>query len=289
MDENRSLHSLGVAKKMVAIGKSKGLKISDLNDLFTLGIVHDIGYEFGPSNEHQKLGGLVLKENGYRYWQEVYYHGLVQNEYSSLFLDILNQADMQIDKKGVDVGYSGRLEDIKSRYKEDSKVYASCVKLVNFIMTNNSNETKNDIKKEEVNTPSKHAIIIIKNEKDEYLQYYEESWHSYLFLNCKQEDSNDLNKIKDIVLEKLEINPRKIDYLFTKIHSKYSVKHEKMREYEHYFYLVDIDTKTLEVQKEFVINNTKFKWFGMAELEKNPEIMQINGDIIGFIKEWFTK
>ena len=69
---------------------------------------------------------------------------------------------------------------------------------------------------------SKHAIIIIKNEKDEYLQYYEESWHSYLFLNCKQEDSNDLNKIKDIVLEKLEINPRKIDYLFTKIHSKYS-------------------------------------------------------------------
>ena len=40
---------------------------------------------------------------------------------------------------------------------------------------------------------------------------------------------------------------------------------------------------------EFVINNTKFKWFGMAELEKNPEIMQINGDIIGFIKEWFTK
>ena len=62
-----------------------------------------------------------------------------------------------------------------------------------------------------------------------------------------------------------------------------------MREYEHYFYLVDIDTKTFEAQKEFVINNTKFKWFGMAELEKNPEIMQINGDIIEFIKEWFTK
>ena len=147
MDENRCLHSLGVAQKMVEIGKNKGLTPKELNDLFTLGMVHDIGYEFGSGNEHQKLGGLVLKENGYRYWQEVYYHGLVQNEYSSLFLDILNQADMQIDKKGVDVGYSGRLEDIKSRYKEDSKVYASCVELVNFIMTNNSNETKNNIKK----------------------------------------------------------------------------------------------------------------------------------------------
>ena len=135
---------------------------------------------------------------------------------------------------------------------------------------------------------SKHAIIIIKNEKDEYLQYYEESWHSYLFLNCKQEDSNDLNKIKDIVLEKLEINPRKIDYLFTKIHSKYSVKHEKIREYEHYFYLVDIGTEFID-KKEFIINNTKFKWLSMEELENDPEIMQINGDIIEFIKEWFTK
>lgn len=30
-----------------------------------------------------------------------------------------------------------------------------------------------------------HAIIIIKNEKGEYLQYYDERWNSYLFLNCK--------------------------------------------------------------------------------------------------------
>ena len=289
MDENRCLHSLGVAKKMVVIGKSKGLKASALNDLFTLGIVHDIGYEFGPGNEHQKLGGLVLKENGYRNWQEVYYHGLIQNEYSSLFLDILNQADMQIDKKGKDVGYEGRLADIKSRYGEGSNVYASCVELVNFIMANNSNETKNGIKKEEVNTPSKHAIIIIKNNNNEYLQCYESSWKSYLFLNCKVKEEKDLEPIKTCIKEKLGVEPQNITYLFNKIHSKYSVKHQKMREYEHYFYLVDIDTKTLEAKKEFSLNDTKFKWFGMEELEKNPEIMQINGDIIGVIKEWFTK
>ena len=281
MDENRSLHSLGVAKKMVAIGKSKGLKISDLNDLFTLGIVHDIGYEFGPSNEHQKLGGLVLKENGYRYWQEVYYHGLVQNEYSSLFLDILNQADMQIDKKGVDVGYSGRLEDIKSRYKEDSKVYASCVELVNFIMTNNSNETKNNIKKGRSN----HAIIIIKNNNNEYLQCYELNWKSYLFLNCKVKDENDLEPLKTCIKEKLGVEPQNITYLFNKIHSKYSVKHQKMREYEHYFYLVDIDTKTLEAKKEFELNDNKFKWFRMEELENDSRIQEVNSDIVKFIKE----
>lgn len=285
MDENRCLHSLGVAKKMVAIGKSKGLKTSDLNDLFTLGIVHDIGYEFGPGNEHQKLGGLVLKENGYRYWQEVYYHGLIQNEYSSLFLDILNQADMQIDKKGKDVGYSGRLEDIKSRYKEDSKVYASCVELVNFIMANNSNETKNGIKKEEVNTPSKHAIIIIKNNNNEYLQCYESSWKSYLFLNCKVKEEKDLEPVKTCIKEKLGVESQNITYLFNKIHSKYSVKHQKMREYEHYFYLVDINTKTLEARKEFSLNDNKFKWFRMEELENDSRIQEVNSDIVKFIKE----
>lgn len=135
---------------------------------------------------------------------------------------------------------------------------------------------------------SKHAIIIVKNARGEYLQYYENSWNGYLFLNCKCENNKDIAKIIDTVLEKLGIKPLKIDYLFTKIHRKYSVKHEKMREYEHYFYLVDIGTEFID-KKEFMINNTKFKWFSMEELENDPEIMQINGDIIGFIKEWFTK
>ena len=31
----------------------------------------------------------------------------------------------------------------------------------------------------------KHAIIIIKNEENRYLQYYENRWESYLFPNCK--------------------------------------------------------------------------------------------------------
>ena len=98
---------------------------------------------------------------------------------------------------------------------------------------------------------SKHAIIIVKNMRGEYLQYYENSWNGYLFLNCKCENNKDIAKISDTVLEKLGIKPLKIDYLFTKIHSKYSVKHEKMREYEHYFYLVDIGTEFID-KKEFV-------------------------------------
>ena len=138
MDENRSLHSLGVAKKMVEIGKNKGLSTEELNDLFTLGIVHDVGYQFGTSAMHQKNGGLVLKKNGYCYWQEVYYHGIIQNEYTSLYLDILNQADMQIDKYGNDVGFIKRLEDIENRYGKESKQYINAEKLIKKLKENNN-------------------------------------------------------------------------------------------------------------------------------------------------------
>ena len=63
--------------------------------------------------------------------EEIYYHGEVNSEYKSNFLDILNQADMQINKFGNDVGYEKRLEDIKNRYGEDSEIYIKCCKLVN--------------------------------------------------------------------------------------------------------------------------------------------------------------
>ena len=40
---------------------------------------------------------------------------------------------MQIDKYGNDVGYDKGLEDIKSRYGEDSEVYNKCCKIVDKI------------------------------------------------------------------------------------------------------------------------------------------------------------
>lgn len=44
--------------------------------------------------------------------------------------DRLNQADMQIDKYGKNVGYEKRLEDIKLRYGENSEIYIKAQKLI---------------------------------------------------------------------------------------------------------------------------------------------------------------
>ena len=131
MDYDRLKHSLAVARKMVSIGKNKGLSEEQLQELFILGYNHDIGYEFGTNDNHSVIGGNILKQSNYKYWQEVYYHGQIECEYKSLYLDILNKADMQIDKYGNDVGYDKRLEDIKIRYGENSQVYIQCQNLIN--------------------------------------------------------------------------------------------------------------------------------------------------------------
>ena len=130
IDNNRLKHSYAVGKKMMEIGKQYKLSDFELQKLFVLGLNHDIGYEFGNNLNHNIVGGKLLKENDYKYWQEVYYHGQPECKYKSLYLDILNIADMQIDKYGNDVGYDRRLEDVKIRYGEKSDTYLNCFKLI---------------------------------------------------------------------------------------------------------------------------------------------------------------
>lgn len=133
MDEDRLRHSIAVARKMVEIAKSKNLSDEDIKNCFIIGYNHDIGYEFTKNgNNHNTIGGEILRNN-FKHWREIYYHGEINAEYKSLYLDILNQADMQIDKYGNDVGYDKMLEDIKSRYGEDSEVYNKCCKIVDKI------------------------------------------------------------------------------------------------------------------------------------------------------------
>ena len=131
MDKDRLIHSLAVARKMVEIATSYDLTQEEINNCFIIGFNHDIGYEFTHNGiNHNIIGGELLRESGFIFWREVYYHGIVTNEYSSLYLDILNQADMQVDKYGNDIGYDGRLKDIEDRYGSDSKVYKSCFELI---------------------------------------------------------------------------------------------------------------------------------------------------------------
>ena len=120
IDENKLAHILAVARLMAEKAELVGL---DRQEMFALGLVHDIGFEFGGSETHHQIGAQLLKNQNYKYWQEVLHHGKPTKEFQSKELDLLNYADMHIDKMGNYVSFEDRLKDIASRRGEDSPHY----------------------------------------------------------------------------------------------------------------------------------------------------------------------
>lgn len=104
----------------------------------------------------------------------------------------------------------------------------------------------------------KHAIIVIKNKDNEYLQYFDEIWNSYLFMNCKMKDKYDINAIKNEVYNSLEINTSDIlcSFIGEKKHSKYSESAKIEKEYIHYFYKIEL------LHAIDILNNKEFKLSG---------------------------
>ncbi len=133
----------------------------------------------------------------------------------------------------------------------------------------------------------KHSIIVIKNKKNEYLQYFDEIWNSYLFLNCKMKDKNDIDAIIKLLEEKmnLHLNNKQCVFIGEKTHKKFSEKDKVEKEFTHYFYRID----NLDIQDkyEFELFNIKYKWFSFEELENDERIQQVNSDIINYIKEFY--
>lgn len=138
-----------------------------------------------------------------------------------------------------------------------------------------------------MNTEHKHAIIVIKNEQGEYLQYYDNRWNSYLFLNLKINNNFDPNTIKEEISHKLnlKVNDINVKYLMDKKHKKFSESAKIEKEYHHYFYLVSSNEIVNKLkQKKFIINDIQYKWFRMEELESDERIKEVNSDIVGYVK-----
>ncbi len=122
---DRMTHQLSVARDLVEQAQSRGTySEQELQNLFVLGYLHDIGYEFATDpDDHAAIGGEVLKRLGFTYWAEVANHGNPESSYSSAELDLLNSADMHTSSTGERVTYAERLQDIADRYGEDSPRY----------------------------------------------------------------------------------------------------------------------------------------------------------------------
>jgi len=131
-----------------------------------------------------------------------------------------------------------------------------------------------------------HAIIVIKNERNEYLQYFDNRWNSFLFLNCKLLDGENADIVKDTIVDKLNVKKEliKVSLVGNKKHEKFSESDKIQKEYIHYFYKVDLNENLNN--EEFEINGIQYKWFSYADLLNDKRIQQVNSDIVQFVKEF---
>ena len=129
----RLRHELRVANKMRAFVEAHPDAFDATPDeMFQLGYVHDCGKGF-TRVEHARVGGEMLKEEGFRFWKEVSHHGDSETSYHSPELDLLNWADMTVTADGKDVSLQGRLDDIARRYGKDSKPWRNAAKMASRI------------------------------------------------------------------------------------------------------------------------------------------------------------
>jgi hypothetical protein len=122
MTEARLRHSLAVGAKMRSAVVQNGGKYSCTPDeAFLLGMLHDIGYAFcGKQSKHAQEGGEMLRTQGYKYWREVFYHGIAQHDYASPELNLLNYVDMITGPNGEAMTIQKRIADISKRYGAES-------------------------------------------------------------------------------------------------------------------------------------------------------------------------
>ena len=123
----------------------------------------------------------------------------------------------------------------------------------------------------------KHSLVAIQfpdtSAEKKYLVYYDERWDCKLFLNYKTVDRAD----------KSQINCR---YISSKVQEKYSESHQENRIYNHRLYEIKIQVFPEDEQKEnFVVNGRHYYWMSISDMERDPNIVKKNLDVIDFVKE----
>lgn len=107
---------------------------SKCRQMFLLGYLHDIGYQYSADQlEHEAIGGAILADAGFQFADAVRDHGNPDVFPMSPELLILNIADMSVNRYGERVSFEDRLADISSRYGEESVQYVKAAELVHNI------------------------------------------------------------------------------------------------------------------------------------------------------------
>lgn len=134
----------------------------------------------------------------------------------------------------------------------------------------------------------KHAIIVIKNKKNELLQYFDEKWNCLLFPNLKLSNESQKEQIIDYLSKQLNISQNQIQLKLkaNKVHEKFSVSAQKNKVYNHFIYEIKIKNLPAEMTaNQFEYGGNKYSWHTIENLENDENVKNTNQDILDFVKD----
>ncbi len=127
------------------------------------------------------------------------------------------------------------------------------------------------------------SLLAITNPEGKYLQVYDERWKCWLFPYYRTEDPNKENIDKHASdLLKMKVT---MSYVTNAPHCKYSESDKVYKQYKHTLYNLSL-SKMPEcmVGDIFELDNKKYAWKSIKELETDSNVMDKNDDIIAFVK-----
>lgn len=129
--QSRFMHLHNVGLKMMEYARNVMKKDETFcEEMYILGLLHDSGYLFETDyKKHDSIVGNALKEDGYKYYKEIMYHSVYQEEYDSDAMRLLYFGDATVDAYGNWVTLEERLLDLKQRHGEDSDVYKESLEI----------------------------------------------------------------------------------------------------------------------------------------------------------------
>ncbi|MDO4647761.1 MAG: hypothetical protein Q4B26_03850 [Eubacteriales bacterium] len=137
-----------------------------------------------------------------------------------------------------------------------------------------------------------HAFSIIAigedTNRNRFLLYFDTAWDCWFFPNFKtiehENERNIMRKLSELL--KMSYENIHLHFVANRIHEKYSERDHIDKLYRHSLYSCRIKLiPTVMQEHEFIIENQRYRWMTIADMERDETIMAKNKDVVEFVKE----
>lgn len=128
------------------------------------------------------------------------------------------------------------------------------------------------------------SLLVVKRSDGRLLQLYDDRWESWLFPYFRTSEDANAEMVDKRASELLNTNIV-TSYVVHEKHCKYSVSDDTYKIYHHKLYKALIDDLPEHISADsFELDGKSFKWMSISELENDTRIVEVNDDIIAFVK-----